>query len=256
MSTPTPPSSRVRFRDLPTPAQVYVGAVGVLGGAAIGYSLYRVGGGPPRALLWLAALTLIAGCLGIQVKLPAGLGGGFAFTISDCFVFMGLLLAGPAAAVCLGTVDGIVGSVRFGIKSLYRSCFSVAGIALTAYLVSHGFGLVFRAPAQPLDFSVRFVAGVGLGALSYFVLSSLFVAAAMAFASQQPLAALWSRYFPWASPSTLMSVAAGLLFLASLDSTAAGRMALLAVGLALLSFAFIYSRWGRTRLLSRLHETD
>ncbi len=246
-------SSRSSFRALPSAARAYVALIGVLGWAGLAYSGYQVATGSYAALPILIGLTVITSCLGIKVPLPSGLAGGFALTVSDCFVFMGLLLYGPAAAVCLGAVDGIVGSLRFRIRTPYRIQFNVAGIALVAFVVSHAFKLVFAALPQgrPFMLSVGLLAAVGFSALLYFTFSSLVVAVAMALTSKQPVGQVWSRYFPWASPATVMNAAAALVFLMSLDFDPNAQAVAIAFGIVLLAGSTCYALWGRWRLLSR-----
>ncbi len=255
MSTDAKSTSTRRFSNLPGAARGYVVAVQLLGLVALGYCVLESVARGEATWLLLAALTGITSFLGIQVPLPAQRGGGFGLTVSDCFVFTAMLLYGPAAAVFLAAIDGLAGNVRFKVRTWFRFLFNFAQIPLVAFLVANLFYLVRgeTAPLQGTVFDLAVLGAIGLCAIAYFTLGSFSVAAGLALSSGQSLPGLWKRYFPWASPATVMSAAAGMLFFVAFgkEDTATAALWFL-TGVVLLTLSTLYNSRGSRSLVVRL----
>ncbi len=86
--------------------------------------------------LILASLTIITGSF--TVKIP---GVDSKVSIADTFIFINIVLFGPAAGTVTAALDGLVGSIRAKNKSrrLEYALFNVANMALSAYLAALAF---------------------------------------------------------------------------------------------------------------------
>ncbi len=235
-------TSRITFKSLPAAAQAFVASVQMLGVLVLGYGLHGALYLDDSLWILLAALTALTSLFGLRVPLPFNGVGGYALTVSDCFIFTGMALYGPVGAVLLAAVDGFVGSTRLTAVP-HRFLFNATQIPLVAFLVSNLFYLLIGSP-PPLSeavFSPAVLASVGVCAIAHFVLGSGSVAVVMALASGQSMAGVWKRYFPWASPTVLMNAAAGMLFVVAFEKDTSGAAVpwvCLAAGLLLLSLVY------------------
>ena len=89
--------------------------------------------------LYLAALTVITSCFAVKVQLASGKRGSLTVSVSDFFIFAAILLFGPAVAVVIAAIEGLMSSLKVKIKRLYKYLFNIAQLALGAFVVGQVF---------------------------------------------------------------------------------------------------------------------
>ncbi len=144
----------------------------------------------------LAALTLLTGSF--TVKIPGLLAR---ISVSDAFVFASVLAFGPSVATVIVAIDSIVATfwMRPEHRSLLRSLFNLATVALSIWVASHSFyWLAGAAPGENLPLSRLVVPLFTLAAL-YFLINSWLVAFALSFERGINVIGLWWDNFPWLS---------------------------------------------------------
>ncbi len=209
------------FREgMPTKAKLYVLAITLLGCSLVPYCLYAVLNSPNGNWLYLAALTAVTSCFAVKVQLATGKKGSVTISVSDFFIFASILLFGPAVAVVIAAIEGLIASLKVRIKQTYKYLFNVAQVALGAFLVAQVFdrlggGTVSLDSTRLADVPGLLIAALVCGLL-YFLINSTLVAGAVALVTSQPLAKLWKEHFLWLSPTTFINAStAVLLFLSS-----------------------------------------
>lgn len=144
----------------------------------------------------LAALTLLTGSF--TVKIPGLLAR---ISVSDAFVFASVLAFGPSVATVIVAIDSIVATLwmRPEHRSLLRSLFNLATVALSIWIASHTFyWLAGTSPGEQLPLSQLVVPLFALAAL-YFLINSWLVAFALSFEKGADVVGLWWENFPWLS---------------------------------------------------------
>jgi putative nucleotidyltransferase with HDIG domain len=144
----------------------------------------------------LAALTLLTGSF--TVKIPGLLAR---ISVSDAFVFASVLAFGPSVATVIVAIDSIVATfwMRPEHRSLLRSLFNLATVALSIWVASHAFyWLAGTQPGENLPLSQLVVPLFVLAAL-YFLINSWLVAFALSFERNINVVGLWWENFPWLS---------------------------------------------------------
>src|SRR6185369_15418305 len=136
----------------------------------------------------LAALTLLTGSF--TVKIPGLLAR---ISVSDAFVFASVLLFGPSVATVITAVDSLVATfwMRPQTRSLLRSLFNLASVALSIWIASHAFfWLADAKPGNPLPLS-QLVGPLFVLAALYFLINSWLVAFALSFEKNARVVAIW-----------------------------------------------------------------
>jgi putative nucleotidyltransferase with HDIG domain len=144
----------------------------------------------------LAALTLLTGSF--TVKVPGVLAR---ISVSDAFVFASVLAFGPSVATVIVAIDSVVATLwmRPEHRSLVRSLFNLATVALSIWVASHAFyWLAGAPPGESLPLSRLVVPLFALAAL-YFLINSWLVAFALSFEKGMSVIGLWWDNFPWLS---------------------------------------------------------
>src|SRR6185295_14680456 len=146
----------------------------------------------------LAALTLVSGSA--TVRLPSTLAS---ISISETFVFTGVLLYGPAAGTVIVALDGLVGSYWIAKRhdEIHRPLFNMAAPALSAWCSAHLFFTI--AGIAPLTEQPSPVAAIlpplVLFALTYFGLNSWLIAFVIALQKRVDPIKVWKSSFGWLS---------------------------------------------------------
>ncbi len=148
--------------------------------------------------LILAALTLLTGTFTVRIPgVPARL------SVSDTFVFVSVLLFGPAAGTVTALLDALIISLRLGhhAREPFRVIFNVSAVALATRTA----GEVFFATAQIAPYSVehtplaQILFPLFLFTLTYFLLNSWLVTFALALEEEKAPLPLWRDNFLWLS---------------------------------------------------------
>src|SRR5437762_2372555 len=146
--------------------------------------------------LIIAALTLVSGSA--TVRLPSTYAS---ISISETFVFTGVLLYGPAAGTVLVALDGLVMSfwIAKRHKEAHRVLFNVSAPAVSAWCSANLFFLVARISPlveRPAPINRIFPALI-LFAAAYFVLNSWLITFIIALEKRVSPVKIWSNSFLW-----------------------------------------------------------
>ncbi len=185
------------FRSLSTAMKTYVGVVVAVGLATIVQSILEISA-DPKEWNWtiLAVLTLVSGSATVRLPLlPA------TFSVSETFVFIAVLLFGPAAGTLIVALDAFIISIWAHKKSnpLYKIIFNVCALPLSIWVSSRLFFLV--AGIQPLadnDDAVQIKKLLGpliLFTITYFGLNSWIIAYAIALERRLSPIKIWRENF-------------------------------------------------------------
>ena len=196
--------------------RVYLGGVILAGTGLAAHSANEVYFGNGWDKWWvLAALTLLTGSF--TVKVPGLLAR---ISVSDAFVFASVLAFGPAVATVIVAIDSIVATLwmRPEHRSLLRSLFNLATVALSIWLASHTFyWLAGTKPGENLPLSQLVVPLFALASL-YFLVNSWLVAFALSFEKGINVIGLWWENFPWLSLNYFGGVSVAALLISHSSS--------------------------------------
>jgi diguanylate cyclase (GGDEF)-like protein/PAS domain S-box-containing protein len=194
-------------------ATAYWLALVVAGAAIIGYSAWQVGTLPQEALIQVLVGAVIAAVVGLfPVRVP---GSRHSIAAGDIFIFLLLLLHGPAAAVFGAAAEAAVGSWRTSKRWTSRLA-SPASAALAMFIC----GLLFEK-------TVGLLGGVGVSgdgavlgvvmlfAVGYFVVNTTLITSVIYLKrGERPSLADWLGNFGWVGIAYAASASiSGLLYL-------------------------------------------
>ena len=218
------------------------------------YDLFR----DPVDWRWfiLAGLTLLSGSITVKVpSIPATI------SVSETFVFTAVMLFGPSAGTLTVALDGFVISLWLQRKKLepYKAIFNVSALAFSLSCSAHLFFLLAgTAPlSQAPDTSIRqLFPPLVVFALSYFLLNSFLVAAAIALDTRGSVFRVWRDNFSFFSVNFFFGASVAALLLAytrQIDLVAVGII----VPLLIISYLTYKTSMGRledtTKHLSKLN---
>jgi diguanylate cyclase (GGDEF)-like protein/putative nucleotidyltransferase with HDIG domain len=181
--------------------------VSVAGVIALIYSGFRLYVIPTRHDWMLLLILLLLLSSRIEVALP---GVGSKLTLADTFIYVGILILNPWAAVVLGSIDGLATSFR-NSKRLNTVFINMAAMNLAALGASLA-GVWIFGPLDQLVYKTgrlhEFVlALVMLAAIIYFINTGI-VGAGLAVRRSQPFLKVWRENYLWTSAAFLISMAA------------------------------------------------
>jgi PAS domain S-box-containing protein len=197
-----------RFEVLPAPARIYISLVVAAGAVAAATMLpSRI----DRPVLF--CLLLVVGYVTStwKVNLPLPLVNGSTLSVSYAADLMALLLLGPPQAMIVAMLGAWAQCVRHQKRPcpVHQTVFSVAAVAVTMRAVAATFEWVngTAAPASLADLTKPLVAVITV----YFVVNTVLIALAIAFATRQPVWPVWRDNFLWSGPSFIVAGGAGAL---------------------------------------------
>jgi signal transduction histidine kinase/CheY-like chemotaxis protein len=215
-SEPTLESTRtsMSWDLLPARAQIYVAAV-TGSGAAVLLALV------PRyvPLPWLFVGLIIAACLTAawKVNLLMPLGSGSTLSVSCAAKLAALILLGTGHSVIVGAA-AVVTQCTYKVKQrypLYRTVFSVAAEALTMGATGAAFtwlGGTMWLGKEDVALTVSSLARPLVGAiLTYFIVNTGLVAAAIALSTGRRFADVWRHDFLWSGVTYMVAGTAGAI---------------------------------------------
>jgi putative nucleotidyltransferase with HDIG domain len=228
-------------------ARAYVITVISLGVAVVCDSLLHLIRTPvPFHWFILAGLTLLSGSFTVRIPtIPARL------SVSETFVFAGVLLYGPEAATAIVVLDSLIISLWLGEKSRRpdRVLFNMAAPAVAIWVAAHAFYALAR--IQPLSVNPQatlpLVIPLFALAVLYFVLNSALIAIAVGNERRVRPSLVWRQNFLWLSLNYFSgaSVAALLLpYLQGPDSQFANVIGVI-LPLLLISYLTFKTALGR-----------
>jgi diguanylate cyclase (GGDEF)-like protein/putative nucleotidyltransferase with HDIG domain len=208
-STPTEtapaPDGAPEYRALPIPAQVYMGALIVLG--AVLLALRTPHADLPHPWLFVALVALAGVAAVFKVTLPLA-DRPPTMSVSYAVEFASLLLVGPDATMLIAGV-GAFSQCTFGSLSrnpLYRTTFSMAVLVITAQVAGVVYRLLGGMPLLEAATIVSMQRAIIGAAIAYFTVNVGLIAGALVLGSREPLKA-WTEQLLWGALS--YSVGAG-----------------------------------------------
>ena len=164
--------------------------------------------------------------------------GSLTITVSDIFIYSGILIFSPEVAVIICAIDAILGSSRTKIGSLYKALFNLCQLCLVTFVIGHFlYFLVGEEPplvAANLNLA-RFLVQLSFCSLLYFVLNSSAIALAICLATGETFTDLWKENFSWASLTNFAGASAAAVIFLNFE-----RTQFLAVGVAVPIMLVIY----------------
>jgi putative nucleotidyltransferase with HDIG domain len=175
---------------------VYIGAVVLIGSAAISTSVYDLVDRPFRTeWLILAGLTLLTGSF--SIKLPSV---SARISVSEAFVFAAVMLFGPSVATVIVALDTVILTSwkRGGRRSPLRALFNVSSGSTAIWIAAHAFEALLPEGSGRPTLEQLLVPVMALAFLYFAINSSLI---AIAVASERSLRAfeVWQHNFAWIS---------------------------------------------------------
>ena len=202
------------LRDMPLPAGIFITLIILIGGYLFLDATRSVIFGGNFRWLYLAILTGLSSFLSIKMPVTRKSGELYAIAVGDIFVFTGLLLFGVPVAVLLSGVEGIVLSLKAGVRTTYRLLFNAAHLVIAGWVMGEIFYALHGQPA-PLNpvadqNAAILMVEIGVGGLIYFVLDMGLLSIAMSMASRQPISS-FTHGFEWAAISHFSCASLGAL---------------------------------------------
>src|SRR5215212_1001503 len=166
------------------------------GAAIFGYSCYTL---PYQQLdfrfVLLFSLT-VAISSGIGIHVPRV---NTTITVADTFVFLTLLLYGPAAAVIVAAGDGLSSGLRISkrpITILFNAAATSLAVFITGALAHILFGFPINIASQPRS---AFIVLLCVAALVQYLAHTWIVAICLACKSDRPIWQTWTKHYLWSS---------------------------------------------------------
>ncbi|MGH9750622.1 MAG: hypothetical protein ACRD6R_11945 [Candidatus Polarisedimenticolia bacterium] len=195
-------------------AGVFIGGVAVVGAALIGKSFFEAAGewGTARGLAWaaIALLTVFLGNLAVRIPVRE-----CKVSFSDAFLFLSVVLFGPALATLTGALDGMAASTRRR-GTWFKRVFNTASIAITTNLSARLFeataphdGLWGDGGFSPLDY----LGPLLLVTVAQYAINTALVAGVLTLKEGASFVTVWRHTTPWAGTAFLAGAASVALAL-------------------------------------------
>ncbi len=246
---------------LPRTCQTFVFGVILVGVPIFFYSVVDASIQHGGEWLLLAFVTVVTSFFPIHVitSVRQGKTHALCVTVSDVFVFLGLMLFGPSVAASLATIDGAVLGMRGGFRKPYKYFFNLSLLCVAAWVSGWCFHLILGVP-PPLGDPVRigddfgvFFALVGLAGLIFYTVNQGGVVLAIALASQRPLAEAWRESFFTSSLSTLAGASLAAFVFLNLEK---GRVLTLLVAVPIVIALYYGYRLNTNRINAALAHAE
>ncbi len=213
------------FFDASTPskARIVFTAVMIAGLCVFVYSFLVAFFNTDPQWLFLVAITAAAGLFSVRLPFFGRGRESVTITVSDVFIFAGILLYSPEVAVLLSVLDGFLAAVRADkSRKAYRALFNLSQLSLSTWFVGHIFyRLVGTSPPLEVGFigAVSLFLNIGLCALLHFSFNSGAVALALSLVTGQRFREIFSGNLLWASLSSIAGAAGAAVIFLNFEST-------------------------------------
>jgi diguanylate cyclase (GGDEF)-like protein len=233
------------FRELPVAARIHVVAVMCAGAAACIWAVRLGGFGRPWVLLLLAATSIAAHTLKIDIQLSTSTS-----TLSTGYAvgFAALLLFGTGPSVWTMVLGVSAQCLLSKTMRWYQTATNVSTVALSTFmagvtLTATG-GTALTAPAD------IFVPSIVASALVNFVVNTTLIALAIGLVSRRSPLQIWNREFIWVAPNYLMGALAATVVVEGLHRFGLTAIVLL-VGPLVLTYHLYKASVARLQALTR-----
>ena len=195
---------------LPRLGRLYVLAVIATGALVVSASLPALRELRTGKWFLLAALTLVSGSATVRLRSSHA-----SISISEVFVFIAILLYGPAAGTVIVALDGLVISFWRAERHRepHRALFNMSAPAISAWCAAHLF-FVFSGVA-PLATQAatlnRVLPSLAASAFVYFALNTWFITLAIAAERGVNPLQLWIEKFVWLSLNYFFGASVAIL---------------------------------------------
>ena len=245
---------------LPRACQAYILGVVLAGVPTFLYCVVDASRQHGREWLLLAFLTLVSSLFPIRVitSVREGKTHSLIVTVSDVFVFLGLMLFGPSVAASLATLDGATTGVREKTRALYKYFFNLSLLCIAAWVSGWCFQLLLGMtvplgdPSRIEGFGV-FFALTGLASLIFYTINSGGVVLAIALTSQRSIAEAWKENFFTSALATLAGSSVAALVFVNLER---GRLLSLLVAVPIVVALYYGYRLNTNRINAALAHAD
>jgi putative nucleotidyltransferase with HDIG domain len=195
-------------KETRTRTRLFVSTIVIAGGAALAHSLYELYSDPiSNEWMLLAGLTLLSFFFTVKVPgIPAKI------SVSESFVFAIVLLFGTAAATVTVALDALIMSGWRHRREPLKVLFNATEPTVSIFVASHLFFLIVKEPLRsgPRDAGFLLIPVLVLS-LSYFLLNSTLMAAAIGLQSGSRVVAVLRGHFLWLALNYLGGASVALL---------------------------------------------
>jgi putative nucleotidyltransferase with HDIG domain len=236
------------FSRLSTHAQSYVVAVGLVGGGVLIAAVARLSA-LDVDVRWfvLAILTLLTSSITVKVPSVAA-----TLSISEAFVFAGVILFGWPGGTVLASLDGLVISLwlhRKRHQPAYRLAFNATAPALATYMAYWVYaGLGAPSVATPGFHITNVLVPLCGFAAAYFLANSFLIAAAIALEQGQSALTVWRKNFIWLSINYFSGASMASLLVAFGGQTDANALGAIWIVLPLLAITYFTYKSSMARI--------
>ena len=170
--------------------------IAAAGSMVFAYAAYKI---PYRQLdfrfLLLFLLTVVVSSR-VAIKVPRA---NTTITVADSFVFLSLLLYGPAAAVIIAAIDGLSSGLhlsRRAITVFFNAGAMACAIFITGTIAQLIFGTSFNLTTQPYSTTLILLCVVGV---TQYLAHTWIVAICLSGKSGRPVWETWTKHYLWSS---------------------------------------------------------
>src|SRR5215212_6376982 len=176
--------------------QVYMWSLATMGVAIALVSFYQLPFHDLDAQFVFLCLMVIASSF-IAIRIPRVSGR---ITVSDTFIFLGILLYGGAAAILLSALEGIAVTVIISKKPRVF-LLNAAILATSTFFTSTVLNLIFGPPADltPDSFSSRFFYAICVMGFVQYIANTTLIAVEKASKINESVWTTWRTYYLWTS---------------------------------------------------------
>ena len=176
--------------------QVYMWSLVIAGAVIALVSIYMFPFQDLNAQFFFLCLMVIASSM-IAIKIPRVSGR---ITVSDTFVFLGMLLYGGAAAILLSALEGIAVTLIISKKPRVFLLNS-AILATSTFITSTVLNLAFGPPASltPNEFSQKFFYAICVMGFTQYFANTILISIEKAAKIKESIWNTWRTYYLWTS---------------------------------------------------------
>ncbi|HET8569379.1 MAG TPA: HD-GYP domain-containing protein [Candidatus Limnocylindria bacterium] len=188
--------------DKTTLVTPYIATVGILGAAALGYSVTAL---PTQ--VDPVMLVVLMGIAAIAQRLPVFLFKSSAISVAFAATIASYVLYGPAVALWVNLTSALVNCFTPTRKPLKKMVFNVGNLTISAFLAAHAYRL-FGGQVPPADIPQSVVA-VALSASIYFLANSAMTAFVITLTTQNRFMSVWRENYSWMTINYLATAVNG-----------------------------------------------